>query len=351
MVAFRHLPVHSLEDVTHNFEQLQTENSEEGLRGRQGPEGKAGKEVVLQAHLAVAEKLPNGKIKIDTVDFDTASSWEATNKRFQPKTKGYYLIRANVGSTEVLADGTLVSLWVMKNGSELTQPLGRTYWESGLAGNGQFSEVSAVVNLNGSTDYAEIAGVTAAGTNSPYKAVMQAFLIQIGPIGPEGKTGPGITYYKISHNTEVLATGLNEAGAAVQAGAADEVTFTVPAGGRLCTLSAQASIKNKEGSGGAAIYLDGTVVKSVRGARWTGRVGSTPFSLTTAIADNDTGESSEQWPYQESTSEPNEAVQLGPSPTLFLAEGSHTVSLRLWNEDRTATGRIKYRRLIVGVPA
>ncbi len=208
MPKFRHLPTLSLEDVTHNFEQLESEGvggtatlvrgTGTGAEGKEGKEGKPGPELVTSVHLSAAaeigEATATAKIKVNTVDVDTASSWEATNKRFQPKTKGYYLIRGQANFTELLPKGAIALLFIYKNGVQATPAkLGEASGESSSANFGMGLQTDAIIELNGTTDYIELfgKGLTEGSAQLATKAeaTLQAFLITIGQKGEKGTTG------------------------------------------------------------------------------------------------------------------------------------------------------------------
>jgi len=110
------------------------------------------------------------KVQFQTKEFDTNSNYDnATNYRFTPTVAGYYQINSAINS----ASGGLVTgiIYIYKNGSSFKQGT-----QTALAigtNNGLGPVVSALVYLNGSTDYVEIYGLyngnatlanTAAGT-------------------------------------------------------------------------------------------------------------------------------------------------------------------------------------------
>jgi hypothetical protein len=87
------------------------------------------------------------KINLDTEVFDTNSNFASS--RFTPTVAGYYQINGKARITGTGQTDSTVSIY--KNGSQLI--IG-TYTASGLA----FAIVSAVVYLNGSSDYVELYG-------------------------------------------------------------------------------------------------------------------------------------------------------------------------------------------------
>lgn len=93
------------------------------------------------------------KINFGTEDYDTGTSYDnATNYRFLPTTAGYYRISASMATNVAVSDGTVIELYIKKNG---TTNLAANY---GSAGGTTYlaSSTTCNVNLNGSTDYIEV---------------------------------------------------------------------------------------------------------------------------------------------------------------------------------------------------
>lgn len=85
------------------------------------------------------------KVLLQTEEFDTAGAFDnATNYRFQPTVAGYYRING-AGTLSVVASGVYVTVY--KNGAR---------FKDGASGSLSGSTVSALVFLNGSTDYVEL---------------------------------------------------------------------------------------------------------------------------------------------------------------------------------------------------
>lgn len=103
----------------------------------------------------------NTKILFQNEQFDTNSNFASST--FTPTVAGYYLISAQIAC--ISANSSEISLRIYKNGSEYTR-VGR------LAPTGQtvYFGNSALVPMNGSTDYLEIYVYTATGftLESPY---------------------------------------------------------------------------------------------------------------------------------------------------------------------------------------
>ncbi len=93
------------------------------------------------------------KMQINTEEFDTANCYDSsTNYRFTPNVAGYYQVNGNVSFN---ASVTAPQLGIYKNGSQFKMG------SNPSAGN--WSTVSAVIYLNGSTDYIELYGAHVTG--------------------------------------------------------------------------------------------------------------------------------------------------------------------------------------------
>ncbi len=91
------------------------------------------------------------KVQLNTETFDTNSNFDpTTNYRFTPTVAGYYQISGAV-SIEGSSSITRFFSTIYKNGVE-------TYRGADITGSGVQSVVSAVLFLNGSTDYVELYG-------------------------------------------------------------------------------------------------------------------------------------------------------------------------------------------------
>ena len=98
------------------------------------------------------------KIQYNTKDFDTASCYDnTTNYRFTPNVSGYYQVNAIIASA-ANASG-VVNLVIYKNGSAFKA--GGYVANSALGGPNLLA--SALLYLNGSTDYIEIYGYQSSG--------------------------------------------------------------------------------------------------------------------------------------------------------------------------------------------
>lgn len=102
----------------------------------------------FSAYQSVAASLAAGvftKVRLQSEEFDATNAFDSTvNYRFQPTTSGTYMLTGAVG---VSASSELVAS-IYKNGSE---------FKRGQDGTTNFgSNVSALVQLNGSTDFVEL---------------------------------------------------------------------------------------------------------------------------------------------------------------------------------------------------
>ena len=103
----------------------------------------------FSAYQSSAQVIPNAdfvKLLFQTEEFDTANCYASS--RFTPNVAGYYQIIGGVfsGST-----GFRTILFLRKNGSDI-----KRLSDSPSSGNGYMNNGSAIVYLNGTTDYVEL---------------------------------------------------------------------------------------------------------------------------------------------------------------------------------------------------
>jgi hypothetical protein len=102
------------------------------------------------------------KIQFPTEEFDTASCYDnSTNYRFTPTTAGYYQVSTAVQFGGSVTSFTSATLSIYKNGSGFK----RMYVAS--TSYGQAPALSALIYLNGSTDYVEVYGTVSGSSGSP----------------------------------------------------------------------------------------------------------------------------------------------------------------------------------------
>lgn len=108
---------------------------------------------VFSAYASAAQSFPNAtitKLQANTEEFDTNSNYDnATNYRFTPTVAGYYQVS---GQVQFSAAATQIIASVYKNGAEFK----RGTQNGTAASSGQSAVVSALVYLNGTTDYIEL---------------------------------------------------------------------------------------------------------------------------------------------------------------------------------------------------
>jgi len=106
------------------------------------------------------------KVQFNAEDFDTASCFDSTtNYRFTPNVAGYYQFNANIYFT----GGSLSSVYynqIYKNGTASGRYSLINLGSSNLADCS--AVVSALIYMNGTTDYIEIYGYNNAGTGPAF---------------------------------------------------------------------------------------------------------------------------------------------------------------------------------------
>jgi hypothetical protein len=112
------------------------------------------------------------KIQMNNEILDSASAYDpSSNYRFTPQTAGKYFVSVNFSMYATLQFGTTdlenIQCFIYKNGSNMSNTRGAI----GYSGNpGQFGNVStsAIVTMNGSSDYLEVFGYgrTVSGNNT-----------------------------------------------------------------------------------------------------------------------------------------------------------------------------------------
>ena len=98
------------------------------------------------------------KIAFNTETFDTAGAYDhSTNYRFTPQTAGKYFIYGR-GHVDTVGNIGLQhrSISIYKNGSEVHRSQWQEQYTSGLTNAGSLGTISAVIDMNGSSDYVEL---------------------------------------------------------------------------------------------------------------------------------------------------------------------------------------------------
>ena len=129
----------------------------------------------FSAYQSTLQSVANGtfaKIQFQTEEFDTASAFDnATNYRFTPQVAGYYQVNAGC-SFGITVGGMLTTIY--KNGARFKDG----NYGAGISGLGAESTASALISLNGSTDYVEIYVYQTSGTAQNTSASQTATYFQ-----------------------------------------------------------------------------------------------------------------------------------------------------------------------------
>ena len=98
----------------------------------------------------------NGKIQWEDVRLDTGSYWSTSNHRFTPQVAGWYMFGGTVRISTTAGEGSpnsLMGLSYYKNGSEVIRT--QLQSNSDFLINGSYALPTAMIQLNGSSDYIE----------------------------------------------------------------------------------------------------------------------------------------------------------------------------------------------------
>lgn len=105
------------------------------------------------------------KVQINTKEFDTAGAFDATSQfRFTPKTAGYYQVNGSLSVS--VTTGTQAQVSIYKNGTGFKNGNGPTLSTGNFSANS--CVVSALIYMNGATDYLELFGYVA-GTSPSFQ--------------------------------------------------------------------------------------------------------------------------------------------------------------------------------------
>lgn len=106
------------------------------------------------------------KIALQLEEYDTSNAFDAvTNFRFTPNVAGYYAITGCVSFTT----SSTIASYIYKNGAQ---------YRFGSYVTGYSSNVSAVIYLNGTTDYVELYGFTGATQNATVSSYFNGVLVK-----------------------------------------------------------------------------------------------------------------------------------------------------------------------------
>ena len=118
------------------------------------------------------------KLQFNTEEFDTANCFDnATNYRFTPNVAGYYQVNGAVLFGAITSANSFIGIY--KNGSRVKDGSG-----SSTVASYSYMSVSALIYLNGSTDYVELYCYQSSGSaqntqvSSPANPYFQAAMIR-----------------------------------------------------------------------------------------------------------------------------------------------------------------------------
>jgi len=124
----------------------------------------------FRAYLSSNQSITAGvftKVAYDTEEFDTASAYDnSTNFRFLPNVAGYYQINYSA-AVEATATVTRAFVELYKNGASYE----RSVYMTTVSGTEQTLQGSALVHLNGSSDYLEVYQRQDGGSSNNIRAI------------------------------------------------------------------------------------------------------------------------------------------------------------------------------------
>jgi hypothetical protein len=131
----------------------------------------AGNGPAFSVYISANQVIPNStwtRVAFNTKQFDTANAFDMVNCRFQPLTAGYYIFGARIGSESSTGVSRMLGS-ISKNGLDDYSRIGDIYSTGGVDG-------TALIFLNGSTDYVELKGYIVATTALFNAGAQQTFL-------------------------------------------------------------------------------------------------------------------------------------------------------------------------------
>ena len=123
------------------------------------------------AHLSAAQSVSNNtttKAQINSELYDTDSCYDnSTNYRFTPNKAGHYFVTGCIGGESGTNDSTTNIAYIYKNGSQYTNHS----FNSSAVFRRYTGMTTAVVYMNGSSDYIELFGlVSSSGTSVEFNS-------------------------------------------------------------------------------------------------------------------------------------------------------------------------------------
>jgi len=129
--------------------------------------GVVGNGPTFSSYPSATQTLTSGvytKLQYNLEEWDTASCYNTSDYRFTPNVAGYYQVNGSIGLATTSSVPMIITIY--KNGSGYRQGT----ISSGVAASFPFCGVSALVYLNGTTDYIELYGYSPGGTLSTWSA-------------------------------------------------------------------------------------------------------------------------------------------------------------------------------------
>jgi hypothetical protein len=112
------------------------------------------------------------KIQFQTEEFDTANAFDnTTNYRFTPQVAGYYQVNCGIGNSSGFGNGVEVLFGIAKNGGIV-----KYVWD--ITSNIAIMNGTALIYMNGSTDYLEIYFAQYSGSSKTINANSQVTYFQ-----------------------------------------------------------------------------------------------------------------------------------------------------------------------------
>jgi len=128
-------------------------------------------EAFLSANQTISDNTET-KAQVNTEVFDTDGCYDnSTNYRFTPTTAGKYFVYARAAVDEAAGNTRNSITMIYKNGSEIARSFVNFHSGDTTDGEGASPTVTAVIDMNGSSDYIELYGVcdTVNGSDSKFQ--------------------------------------------------------------------------------------------------------------------------------------------------------------------------------------